>query len=143
MFSYTKFEQTQVDKVVAFCDTDLITKFADGFGCITSPSHRADGRHTRIVPALHNIFGYELQQFSLAHNGVRHVQSRKLILLRWIDLEFFNKPIVQLAVRNEFERTNAVSDVFNSVALPVRKIVHRVNTPFVFGTVMMCVLDTI
>ena len=34
-------------------------------------------------------------------------------------------------------------DLFNTIALPVRKIVHRVNAPFVAATVMVCVFDTI
>ncbi len=89
------------------------------------------------------FFIHELQKLTLAHHGVRHVQPRKFVLVRWIDLQLFNKPIVQRPVRNKFERTNAMGYVLNRIALSVCEIIHRVNTPFIPGAVMMRMFDAV
>ena len=44
---------------------------------------------------------------------------------------------------NKFKRTNRMGNLLDCIRLPMGKIVHRINTPFIAGSVMMGMLDTI
>src|SRR5688572_10749198 len=46
-------------------------------------------------------------------------------------------------MRNKFKCANTVRDVFNGITLSMSKVIHRVNTPGVTRTVMMCMFDTV
>ena len=86
---------------------------------------------------------HEGQQLALAEQGVGEVQAVELDLLRMIDAESLDVPIVEGAVIFEFQCADGVSDAFDGIALPVGVIVHRVNAPLVAGAVMLGVEDAV
>ncbi len=54
-----------------------------------------------------------------------------------------NEPVVERTVDIEFKRANGMGDPFNRVALSVRKVIHRVDAPFVAGAVVGGILDPV
>ncbi|MCY1538748.1 hypothetical protein D9M68_743040 [compost metagenome] len=81
VLAHTEFQQAYVDQVFTLSHTDGFCKLADAFRGIPSAAHTADGRHTRIVPAIHLLLVDQLQQFTLAHHRIIQVQAGKLILM--------------------------------------------------------------
>src|SRR5690606_39674094 len=53
------------------------------------------------------------------------------------------EPVVQFPVRDKFQRTNAVCNLFDGVGLSVCKVVHWVNAPLVTRPVMVRMFDAI
>lgn len=86
---------------------------------------------------------HQLDQLALAHDRVGHVEPCKFILMRRIDPELFDEPVVQRPVRDELKRANAVRNCFYGVALSMSKIVHRIDTPRVSRPVVVRVFDSI
>ena len=86
---------------------------------------------------------HEGEQLALAEQGVGEVQAVELDLLRMIDAEGLDVPIVERAVIFEFQRADGVGDAFDGIALPVRVVVHRVDAPLVAGAVMLGVQDAV
>src|SRR5690606_5494568 len=123
--------------------TYSIAKLANSRCRVTPAAHTAYGRHTRIVPAGYMFLVYQLQQFPFAHNGIRKVTAGKLVLAGWEYLQFFDEPVIQGAVVYELKRTDRMRDVFDAIALPMGKIIHRVNTPLISAPVMMCMFDAV
>src|SRR5690606_21242092 len=120
-----------------------ISKISDTLCRISSSANTTDGWHARVVPSIYNFFIYQLQQFSFAHYCVADVSSCKFKLTTWKNSQFLNKPVVQRFMYFKFECTNAVRNIFDRVTLSVSKIVHRINTPLVACTMMMCMFDAI
>jgi hypothetical protein len=100
-------------------------------------------RNPRIVPAADPVLLDQLQQLALAHQRVGEVQPGKFDLLRMIDLQLIEKPIVQRAMVLELQRADRVRDLFDRIGLPVREIVHRINAPSVPGAMVRRVQDAI
>ncbi len=99
--------------------------------------------HARIVPAAHDAVLHQRQQLALAQQRVGEVEAVELDLLRMIDAELLDVPIVERPVVLEFERADGVGDAFDGIGLPVREVVHRVDAPLVAGAVMLGVQDAV
>ncbi|KAG1437673.1 hypothetical protein G6F57_020151 [Rhizopus arrhizus] len=101
-----------------------------------------DGRHARIVPAVHVAFLHQLQQLALAGDDVAHVQAGEFILVRQRlgQLAEFGQagqdPVVERPLVFEFQRADAVRDAFQRVFHRVRPAVHRVDAPLVARAVV-------
>jgi hypothetical protein len=64
----------------------------------------------------------------------------------WCDGKYFqfaDEPVVQFAVRNEFEGADAVRDLLDGITLAVGEVVHGVNAPIVARAVVVGVLDAV
>src|SRR5690606_14906942 len=143
LFANAKFQQADIDNVIAACHPHPVAKVADTFRRITAAAHPAYGRHTRVVPSADVAFVYQAEKLTLGHDRVVHVESCELILPGGIDIELLYEPVVQLPVWNELQGTDAVGNFFDGVGLAMRKVVHRINAPLVAGSVMVRVLDAI
>ena len=86
---------------------------------------------------------HQSEQLALAEQGVSEIQAVELDLLRMIDAEGFDVPIVERAVIFELQGADGVGDAFDRIALPVREVVHRVDAPLVAGAVMLGVEDAV
>ena len=84
-----------------------------------------------------------VEQLALAEQGVGEVEAVEFDLLRMIDAEGFDVPIVERAVIFEFEGADGVGDALDGIALPVRVVVHGVDAPLVAGAVMLGVEDAV
>ena len=92
----------------------------------------------RTWPSLH-----QLQQLALAQQRVGEVQAVEFDLLRMIDAELLDVPVVERAVIFEFQRADGMGDAFDGIGLAVRVVVHRIDAPLVAGAVMFGVEDAV
>ena len=60
-----------------------------------------------------------------------------------VNAECLAKPIVERSVIFEFEGADRVRDPLDRIALAVRPIVHRINAPFVTGSMVMRMHDAV
>lgn len=89
-----------------------------------------DGRHTCVVPAVHEVFLHQFFQIALAHHGIGDVQPRKFDLAGLGgESEVNAHPVVQRAVVFEFEGTERMRDALQIVADGVREVVHGIDAP--------------
>ena len=86
---------------------------------------------------------HEGQELALAEQGVGEVEAVEFDLLRMIDAEGFDVPIVERAVIFEFQGADGVGDAFDGIALAVGVVVHGVDAPLVAGAVMLGVEDAV
>ena len=143
-FADAEVEQVYVDHGVGLGNTDAVAEFADGTRGKATAAVTADRRHTRVVPAHHGLRLHQFEELTLTHHGVGEVQAGKFNLLRAIvEAQFNQEPVVQRTVSFEFQRTDRVGNAFNPVGKRVRKVIHRVDAPFVAGTVVGAVLNTV
>ena len=57
--------------------------------------------------------------------------------------QLIQEPVVQRTVNFKFQRTDRMRNTFQIIALTMREIIHRVNTPFIPGSVMSHVHNTV
>ena len=112
---------------------------------IASPPHAADRRHARVVPASHVALLDQTQQLALAHQGVRHVETRELVLVgkRARQIERLEQPIVERPVGHELERADAVRHALDVVREPVREVSTWIDAPAVARVVMCDMTDAV
>ena len=96
-------EQSDVDGGIEFVYADDFAEVSNCRWRVTAAPESADGWHSRVVPAGDEVFGNELEEFSLAHYGVSEVQSCEFNLLGMEDAELFEEPVVERAVVFKFE----------------------------------------
>jgi hypothetical protein len=136
-------QQLDLVHAVHLGDTDLVTEAADGSGCVAAPAHPDDGRQPRVVPTGHDTLLDQLQQLALAHQRVGEVQPGELDLLRVVDAELVEEPVVERPVVLELQRADRVGNALDRVALAVGPVVHRVDAPLVTGAVVGLVADAV
>ena len=88
-------------------------------------------------------FLHQLEQFPLAHHRIGQVHAGHFVLFRGENTQLFDKPVIDRAVRNKFQRTDRVRDFLNGIRLTMGKIIHRVDAPFVARAVVMRVFDSV
>ena len=143
VFADEVFEAAEFDDAVGFGDADGGAEVAHRFGRVAAAADAGERGHARIVPAAHVAFLHEGEQFALAEQGVGEVEAVEFDLLRMIDAEGFDVPIVERAVIFEFQGADGVGDAFDGIALPVRVVVHGIDAPLVAGAVMLGVEDAV
>ena len=123
---------------------DALAEIADGMAGVASSSQTAERRHTRIVPAGDIILLDQLAQLALGHDGVVDAETGKL------DLpglggngDVVYHPVVQRAVRLEFQRAQRVRDALQRVLNGVGKVIHRIDAPLVALPVMVHIADAV
>src|SRR5262249_46910790 len=124
-------------------DADPLAEGPYGLRRVAAPADAADGRHARGVPAADVTALHQLQQLALAHHRVGEVQPGELDLLRGVDTEFTDVPVVQRAVVLELQRANRMRDALDGVRLAVGEVVHRVDAPLVADVRVRGVQDAV
>src|SRR5579884_276973 len=141
--THTVFQPANVDDSVELGDADLLAEIADRFRRVAAAANTGDGRHARIVPALDVAVRHQFDQPAFAQDGVRQIQTSELDLLRMINAQRFQEPIVERSMVLEFQRADGMRDAFDGIALAVRPIVHRINAPLVADVRMLGVQDAV
>ncbi len=136
-------EKLDVHHAVGLGDADALGEVADGLRRVAAPPQPGESRHTRVVPAAHVALVDQAQQTALAHHRIGQVEAGELDLLRVVDAQRIQEPVIQRAVILEFQRADRVSDALNRVRLPVRPVVHRVDAPGVAGARVLGVQDAV
>ena len=132
------------DHARALGNADAVAEAADGRRREAAAAQAAQRRHTRIVPAGDDSLFDELSELALRHDRVIDAKAGKLDLARLIGHgNIVHHPVVERAVRLEFERAQRVRDALERVLNGVRKVVHRVDAPLVALTVMVHVADAV
>ena len=138
------FEQRKLGGAVGLRYAHAAAEIANRFRRVAAAAEPGNGGHARIVPAAAPVLLLDqLQQLALAQQRVGEIQPVELDLLRMIDAELFDVPIVERPVIFEFERADGVRDALDGIRLAVREIVHRIDAPFVAGAVMLGVQDAV
>ncbi len=115
IFADAMFEQRHVDHAFLFRDTDSLCEIAHGFRRITPAAQSGDRRHARVVPPVNDILLHEEEQFPLAHHHVRNVEACKFDLLRMVNAELVDIPVIEGAMVFELQRTDGMRDAFDGI----------------------------
>src|SRR3954470_14431543 len=97
-------QQAELDAAVRLGNADSAAKAADRLGRVTPAANSGERRHPRVVPAAHVSVLNQGQQLSLAEQRVRQVQAIEFNLLRMINPELFDVPVVERTVVLELQR---------------------------------------
>ena len=106
MLASRLFEPHHLNSTVELCDPDPLAECADGLRSVAASTQTADRRHPRIVPASHEVAFDQFEEFPLAHHHVVEVQPSELVLVRSVNAKLLDEPVVEDAVRFEFERAD-------------------------------------
>src|SRR5579872_3163071 len=136
-------EEPELGCSIRFRNAYPAAEIADRLRGVAAEAHSGDGGHTRIVPAGDVAFLNESQEAALAEQRVGDAEPVELDLLRMINPEPFDVPIVERAVIFEFQTAAGVGDAFDGIRLTVGKIVHRVDGPLIAGAMMLGVNDAV
>ena len=136
-------QKSNVHHAVSFGHPDALTEVADRAGRITAAPQAGDGGHAWITPSRHVSAVDQVKQFTLTHHRVAEVESGELNLLRMMDSQLFQEPVVEWSMVFEFEGTDGMGDAFDRVRLSVGEVVGRVDTPGIPGSVMLCVQNAV
>ena len=136
-------QQAEVDDVLPLGDADPVAEGADALRGEAATAQSGNGGHSGVVPPVHDAVLHQGQEFPLGHDRVVEVEAGKFNLSAREDAELLDEPLVQGAVDFEFQRAQAVGDVFDGVTLTVGEIVHRIEAPIVSGSVVVGPLDAV
>ena len=133
VIAHCMFKQLNVVQSLIFGVADASHEILYAVGRKSATTQSADGRHARVIPTGHKTLLDKLQQFALAHNRIGQVQAVEFYLTRTVTVigKELHKVFVERAVRNKLQRTDAVRNALEIVALSVGKVVHWVNMPFI------------
>ena len=113
VFAHAELQLAQVDHVVALGYADHFGEVAHRSRRITLAAQGADGRHAGIVPAHHGALLHEFQKTALGHHRIGEVQTGEFVLVRGVDVERLDEPVVERTVHVEFEGADRVGDPFD------------------------------
>ena len=91
---------------------------------------------TRVIESSHNPFLYHLPEKALAHDGIGKIQPGEFDLLRMMDTQLVEDPVIKGSVVLELERAKGVRNAFDGIRDAMREIIHRINAPRVAGAMM-------
>ena len=74
------FKQRNVNYIIPFGNTDLISKIPDGLRCEASSPQAGNGWHPGIIPAINISIFNQFQELSLAHDCIAEVEPGKFYL---------------------------------------------------------------
>ena len=143
VFADAVFQELHVHGAFGLGDADELAEIADGFRRVTAPAQPGERGHARIVPAAHEAFRDQFQQITLAQHRVRQVQPREFDLLRPVDAQFDQEPVVERPVDFKLQGADGVRDAFDGIAEAVGPVVGRVDEPLVAGAVVRGAHDAV
>src|SRR5688500_7380738 len=129
-------EHGNINNAVSFGYTNALAEVANRLRGVTPPSHTCERRHARIVPAADVSLLHELQELALAHHRMGQIQARELDLLRVVNSKLLKKPVVKRPVIFKLQSANGMGYPFDGIRLAMRKIIGRVDTPSISGSMM-------
>ena len=83
---------------------------------------------------------HQLQKFSFTHDCVVDAKSCKLMLIRtwWLKPQCIKYPIINITVIFKLQCTDGVRHSLDVVRETMRKVIHRVDSPRIPCSKMMC-----
>ena len=98
-FSYAMFEKRAVNKRNRLCNACSCDEVENGGWSVSSSSHTANGRHTRVVPAVNRSVLHKFAKQPFRGYGVCDKQFCKLSLLRlFLKAHIVDDPFVKRSV---------------------------------------------
>ena len=144
VFAQAVLKEAVFDHARALGNADAVAEVADGRRREAAAAQAAQRRHTRIVPAGDDALLHKLAELALRHDRVIDAKAGKLDLARLIGHgNVVHHPVVERAVRLEFERAQRVRDALKRVLDRVCEVVHREDAPFRALTVVLDIADAV
>src|ERR1700688_4742064 len=109
------FQERQLDRSIRLRYSNRPAEIEYGFRRVAAPADSGDRGHAGIVPSANMAFLDQREQLPLAQERIRQVEPVKFYLLRMIDPELIEIPVVQRPVILELERANGMGDPFHRV----------------------------
>ena len=132
-----------VNHAITLGYANTLAEISNRFRRIAAPPKAGKRRHPRIIPACDVFLPYQLKQPALAQHRVSEIEASEFNLLRMMNIELIEKPVVKRSVIFEFQRTDRMRDSLDRIRLPVGEVVSRINAPFVARAVMRRVKDSV
>ena len=116
---------------------------------VATAAQADDGGQARVVPAGHFVVIHQFRQFAFAGDDVGEVEPCKFVLMRGRGAQEAafdqpgQQPVVKRALVFKLQRADAVGDLLQRVLYRVGKGVHRVDTPFAAGVVVVGAADAV
>ena len=133
-----EFQHANIDDAFAARDADEVAKGANRCRRIAAATQARERRHPWVVPTRHVLLVDELLELALAHHRVVEIEPREFVLSRRRGHgQIAQIPLVQRAMIFELERAEGMRHAFDGIGLSVRKVVRRIDLPFVAGLVMV------
>ena len=130
-------EHREFQRAIRLRNPDRRTEITDRLWRVAASANAGERGHARIVPTGDTFFLHQREQLSLAEQRVGKTEAIEFHLLRRENAELFDEPVVQWTVIFKFQRADRVRHVFDGIGLAVREIVHRIDTPFAAGAMMI------
>ncbi|MNV14843.1 hypothetical protein D3C71_1055400 [compost metagenome] len=162
VFAQRAFQHAEIDHRILLADAHALGEQAHRRRRVATATQALQGRHARVFPAVHQLFGDQRHQLALAHHRVVDVQARELDLARLCrfarqagvdqrlgqrvivgEVDVVHAPVVQRAMVFEFQRAQRVGDALDRIAQCMGEVVHRVDRPRVAGVLVLDVLDAV
>ena len=125
-------------------DADFLAELADRGGRVAAATETTQGRHARVIPAVHDAVGDEFGEATLRRDGVGQFEACELDLAgSLVELELFEEPVVERTVRRELEGTQRVRHALDGVGLAVSPVVGGVDRPVHARLVMLDLADAV
>ena len=126
-------EQRGIDRAVGLGYADALAEVTDRLRRIAATAQAGDGRHARVVPAVHDAVVHHFLKEPLTHDRVGHIEPCEFDLsgLRIPPAELVEDPVVQRTMILELQRADRVRDAFDCIFDRMCKVVHRIDAPFI------------
>ena len=106
-------------------------------GRVAAPAQTRDGRHPRVVPAVHMTLGHQLGEPALAHHRVFEVEPAELVLTRDAGhRDVRHAPVVEGPMVLELQGADGVGDALQGVGDGVGVVVGGIQAPLAAGLMM-------
>ena len=142
-FAHAVLKQGVFHRGVGAGHADAPAEVAQGLRRHAPAAQTAQGGHARVVPAGHMPLAHQLDELALGKDGIGQIEARELDLLRVIDAQGVQHPVVELAVVDELQRAEGMGDAFEGIGQAVRVIVHGIDAPRGARAVMRLVADAV
>ncbi len=123
-------EHGDIDDAVGLGHADAPNEVADRLRWHAAAAQAGQGRHARIVPAIHDAAPYQIRQVAFGKYGVTEIEAGEFGLAGpRRDRQVVEEPVVQRTMVLEFQGTERMRDMLYGVGLAMSEIVGRVDAP--------------
>ena len=144
IFTDTIFKHRIIYRTIALWYTGKFHKLTDGWSRKSTAAKCCDGDKTRIIPSVYHAIFYQFLNISFSGNYIGQIHLCKFDLpRRYFKFTLAYNPVIQWAVVLKFQCTDGMTDSFYRILDRMRKVVHRINAPFVARIMVHNVCHTI
>ena len=136
-------QQLDLHSAVGAGDADVFAQVAQRLGGHAPSPLTGQRGHARVIPAVHVALLHQAQQTAFAGHDIGEFQFGELDLLRMVDAQRVQIPVVKRAVVHVLQRAERMGHALNRVGLAMRPVVHRVDAPLIAGALVRRMADAV